>query len=130
DGIRFLRGRPVLQSTYLIDTMAMVFGMSMALFPAVASARFHGSTRALGLLYAAPMAGSFVVSSASGWMSRINRQGAGLAIAACAWGAALIAFGFVRPLWATLLALAAAGGADMVSGVFRMTIWNRTIPDS
>jgi hypothetical protein len=25
-------------------------------------------------------------------------------------------------------ALAAAGGADMVSGIFRMTLWNQAIP--
>ncbi len=130
DGLRFLRGRPVLQSTYLIDTMAMVFGMSSALFPAVASARFGGSTRALGLLYAAPSVGAFVVSVLSGWTRRVHRQGVGLTLAACAWGASLIAFGLVSTLWASLLALAAAGGADMISGVYRMTIWNRTIPDS
>jgi hypothetical protein len=27
-----------------------------------------------------------------------------------------------------VLALAAAGGSDMVSGLFRMTMWNQTIP--
>lgn len=130
DGFRFLRGRPVLQSTYLIDTMAMVFGMSTALFPAVAAARFGGSTRALGLLYAAPSIGAFVISVLSGWTRRVHRHGAGLTIAACAWGASLIAFGVVSTLWATLLALGAAGASDMVSGVYRMSIWNRTIPDS
>ena len=28
-----------------------------------------------------------------------------------------------------LLKLVVAGGADMLSGIFRMTIWNQTIPD-
>lgn len=130
DGLRFLRGRPVLQSTYLIDTMAMVFGMSTALFPAVAASRFGGSTRALGLLYAAPAAGSLLVSVASGWMNRVHRQGIGLVLAAIAWGLSLIGFGLVDTLWLSLVCLAAAGGSDMVSGVFRMTIWNTTIPDS
>jgi MFS family permease len=130
DGLRFLRGRPVLQSTYLIDTMAMVFGMSTALFPAIASARFGGNTRALGLLYAAPFVGSFTISVMSGWTRRVHRHGVGLTIAACGWGASLIAFGLVSTLWASLLALAAAGASDMVSGVYRMSIWNRSIPDS
>jgi len=32
-------------------------------------------------------------------------------------------------LWVALLFLALAGAADAVSGLFRMTIWNQTIPD-
>jgi MFS family permease len=32
-------------------------------------------------------------------------------------------------LWLALVCLVFAGGADMVSGLFRMTIWNQTIPD-
>jgi MFS family permease len=45
------------------------------------------------------------------------------------WGVAIVAFGLSGPLWLALVALAVAGGADMVSGVYRMTIWNTTIPD-
>ena len=32
-------------------------------------------------------------------------------------------------LWPVLGCLAVAGGADMVSGLFRQTLWNQTIPD-
>jgi MFS family permease len=32
-------------------------------------------------------------------------------------------------LWLALLCLAVAGASDMISGVFRMIIWNQTIPD-
>ncbi len=130
DGFRFLRGRPVLQSTYLIDTVAMVFGMSSALFPAVAATRFGGSTRALGLLYAAPAVGALLVSAASGWTNRVHRHGLAFALAAAVWGVALVGFGLADQLWLSLMFLAAAGGSDMVSGVFRMTIWNTTVPDS
>ena len=37
EGLRYLRGRPVLQGAYLIDINAMVFGMPRALFPALAT---------------------------------------------------------------------------------------------
>ena len=37
--------------------------------------------------------------------------------------------GATRSLAITLLALAAAGAADMVSGLFRSLMWNLTIPD-
>jgi MFS family permease len=45
-------------------------------------------------------------------------------------GPGLAAFGFARSLWLALIFLAAAGAADMVSGVFRMAVWNQTIPSS
>ena len=44
--------------------------------------------------------------------------------------AKIAAFGFARPLWLALLFLAAAGAADMISGIFRMAVWNQTIPTS
>jgi MFS family permease len=50
-------------------------------------------------------------------------------IAATVWGVAITAFGLVHTLWPALLLLAVAGAADMVSGLFRGTIWDQTIPD-
>lgn len=46
------------------------------------------------------------------------------------WGLAILGFSFSSWLWLALVFLALAGAADMISGVFRMTIWNTTIPDS
>jgi MFS family permease len=37
--------------------------------------------------------------------------------------------GWMHNVWLVLLFLALAGGCDMVSGIFRSTIWNQTIPD-
>ena len=58
DGFSYLRGRPVIQGTYLIDINAMVFGMPRAVFPALALTVFGGGARTLGFLYAAPGAGA------------------------------------------------------------------------
>jgi MFS family permease len=106
---------------------AMFFGMPMALFPALA-ARYGGSA-ALGALYAAPSVGAFLATVTSGWTSRVHRHGRAISIAAVLWGLAIVGFGLAPWLWLALLGLAAAGAADMVSGIFRMTMWNRTIPD-
>ncbi|MFL6255708.1 MAG: MFS transporter [Pyrinomonadaceae bacterium] len=126
EGLRYARSRPELLGTYLIDINAMFFGMPIALFPAVAE-RFGGES--VGLLYAAPAAGALCVTLTSGWTKRINRHGLCVALAAAAWGLAIVGFGLSPMLWAALLFLALAGAADMVSGIFRMTIWNQTIPD-
>lgn len=126
EGLRYARSRPDLLGTYLIDISAMFFGVPYAVFPQIA-ARIGGPA-VLGLLYAAPGLGSFLVSLTGSWASRVRRHGRAIALAVCGWGAAITAFGFAPDLPLAVLALAAAGGADMVSGIFRMTMWNQTIP--
>jgi MFS family permease len=126
EGLRYARSRPELMGTYLIDMNAMFFGMPMALFPAIAT-KFGGAS--VGLLYAAPSVGAFFASVGSGWSARSHRHGMVVTLAAGIWGVAIVAFGFADRLWLALLWLAVAGAGDMVSGLFRMTIWNQTIPD-
>jgi hypothetical protein len=122
EGLSVLRRRQPVMGSFLVDINAMVFGMPAALFPAVVDQRFDGRAQVLGLLYAAPFAGSLVASATSGWSRRIRRHGMAVTVAAIGWGIAIAVFGLVASLWATLLALALAGGADMVSGIFRQTI--------
>jgi len=79
--------------------------------------------------YAAPSVGAFLATVTSGWTGRVHRHGRAITIAAALWGLAIVGFGLAPRLWLALVGLAAAGAADMVSGIFRMSIWNRTIPD-
>ncbi|MBX7222302.1 MAG: MFS transporter [Blastocatellia bacterium] len=125
EGWRYARSRQELLGTYLIDINAMFFGMPLALFPAMAD---HLKI-SVGLLYSMPAVGSLVVSLTSGWTERVERHGRAVAWAAAVWGLAIVGFGLSQNLWLALFFLALAGGADNVSGLFRMTIWNQTIPD-
>lgn len=127
EGVRYARSRPELMGTYLVDMNAMFFGMPNAVFPALAVG--FGGPAALGLLYSAPAVGALVASATSGWTHHVHRHGLAVLWAAGLWGAAILLVGLSPWLWAALLFLALAGAADMVSGVFRMTIWNTTIPD-
>jgi MFS family permease len=127
EGLRYARSRPELIGTYLVDMAAMFFGMPMALFPELAQR--YGGSAALGALYAAPSVGAFLATVTSGWTGRVHRHGRAITLAAAGWGLAIVGFGLAPWLWLALLALAAAGFADMISGIFRMSIWNRTIPD-
>jgi MFS family permease len=105
----------------------MFFGMPMALFPAIAEG--FGGAGALGLLYAAPSVGSLIATVSSGWTANVRRHGRAICLAAAGWGAAIVAFGLAGNLWVALAFLAVAGGADMISGLFRSVMWNSTIPD-
>ncbi len=126
EGLRYALTRPELIGTYVVDIVAMTFAMPMALFPAMADAM--GGESAVGFLYPAMSLGSLLLTLFSGWTSRVRRHGLAVLLAAAAWGVAITALGFVRSLPLAVVCLAVAGGADMVSGLFRMTIWNTTIP--
>lgn len=84
EGLRYARSRQELIGTYVVDMVAMIFGMPMALFPAIAE-KMGGAT-ALGGLYAAPAAGAFVLSLFSGWTTKVTRHGAAILWAAGLWG--------------------------------------------
>jgi MFS family permease len=127
EAFRYARSRPELMGTYVVDIVAMFFGMPMALFPAFAEK--FGGAGVLGLLYAAPSVGSLLATITSGWVSRVHRHGAAVCIAAGVWGAGIVVFGFAPSLPLALAGLVVAGAGDMVSGIFRSTIWNQTIPD-
>jgi MFS family permease len=128
DGLRYAKSRQELIGTYVVDFVAMVFGMPLALFPALAAAR--GGPKALGLLYAAPACGALVASLTSRWAPRVQRHGLAVMLAATAWGLAIIGFGLLDGLVLSLFFLACAGASDAISGMFRTTMWNQTIPDS
>ncbi|MEV4637848.1 MFS transporter [Actinoplanes sp. NPDC049548] len=126
-GLRYARSRPELLGTYLVDINAMFFGMPQALYPFLATQL--GGPRILGLLYAAPAAGSLLATLGSRWTGRVHRHGLMVIVAAALWGAGIIGVGLSNTLWLTLFCLAFAGAADMISGIFRMIIWSQTIPD-
>lgn len=126
-GLRYALRRRELLGTYLVDIAAMFFAMPTALFPFVADEL--GTPWALGLLYSAGAVGSLVATLTSGWTSHVHRHGRAICYAAAVWGVAMAGFGLAGNVWLALVLLTVAGGADMVSGLFRGTIWNQTIPD-
>ncbi len=126
DGLRYAKSRPELIGTYVVDIVAMIFAMPMALFPLMGE-QWSGATAA-GWLYSAMAIGSLAMTLFSGWAKRITRHGAWVIAAAAIWGVAIVALGFAPSLPAAVGCLVIAGAADMVSGMFQQTIWNQTIP--
>jgi MFS family permease len=126
EGLRYAASRPELIGTYAVDFIAVGCAAPMAVFPALAAQ--WKNPGAAGYLYSAMSVGAFVMTLLSGWTSRVHRRGAAVVLAAGAWGVALAGLGLARSLPAAIACLALAGAADMVSGLFRMTIWNETIP--
>jgi MFS family permease len=130
EGLRYLGPRKNLLMTFLVDTNAMVFGMPRALFPAIGTTWFHGGAGTVGLLAAAPSVGALLGAATSGWATQVRRQGRAVLIAVTIWGVSIAFFGLSRLLWLSLVLLAVAGAADMVSAIFRNTILQVATPDA
>lgn len=128
EAITYAQKRQELLGTYVIDFCAMVFAMPNALFPAIAA--LYSNTKLLGSLYAAPAIGALFITIFSGWTKNIRHHGTAVGVAALCWGLAIICFGMSSNIWLALFFLGLAGAADGVSGIFRTTIWNETIPDN
>ena len=125
EGCRYALSRQELLGTYLIDIIAMFFAMPQALYPALAAV--YGDEY-LGLFPASLAAGMLLGSLTSGWTRDIHRHGILVIVSAALWGVGIIFFGLSENVWLALVFLAAAGFADMISGIFRGAIWNQTIP--
>ena len=130
EGFRFLKGRRVLQSTFVIDLVAMIFGMPRALFPVLAITEFHRGEELVGLLFSAVAVGALLGALTTGWVRHIQRQGLAVVIAVCVWGVGIAGFGLAGNwLVLALVCLAVAGAADVISAVFRSTILQTSVPD-
>lgn len=127
DALHYAISRQELMGTYVVDFFAMVFAMPNPLYPAMAV--MLGGAKTLGWLYAGPAIGALIVTVFSGWTSKITRQGAAVAISAICWGGAIACIGLCNHMLFIIFFLIFAGAADCVSGIFRTTIWNETIPD-
>ncbi len=130
EGFTYVKSNRLLQSTFAIDLVAMIFGMPRALFTFLAAEQFHRSETIVGLLFSAPAVGALLGALTSGWSRRIVHQGKAVVIAVAVWGAAIAAFGLTGDrLWLALVMLAIAGWADVISAIFRSTILQLAVPD-
>ena len=127
-GIRYAVGRRDLLGTYVIDMVAMFMAMPIVLFPAFAEEVLE-RPGFLGLLYTAESVGSLLATLSSGWTTRFHHHGRAVVVASMCWGASMALVGLSPNVWFALVFLALAGASDMISGIFRSTIWNQTIPD-
>ncbi len=128
EGLTYALRRRDLLGTYVVDMVAMFMAMPTVLFPALAADVFH-RPELLGLLYSAGTVGSLLATVTSGWTRHVHHHGRAVVIAAAAWGAAIAVAGVMPSIWLFMLFLVVAGAADMISGIFRATVWNQTIPD-
>lgn len=142
DGFRYLATKPVLMASFLVDLVAMIFGMPRAEFPQIAHESFGGPLEggfAFAWLFAAIPVGAVLGGVFSGWVSCIEHHGRAVLGAVLAWGLAIVGFGVAVALangrldvvfWLAFLALVAGGAADMASAAFRTSMLQTAASDA
>ncbi len=143
-GLGYLRHHPVLLMSFVVDLIAMVFGMPRALFPEMADQSFGGGPEgglAFALLFAGIPAGAVLGGVFSGWVSRVSRQGVAVVVSILVWGVAMTGFGlaagFARRdeasvgVWLVVACglLMLGGAADMISAAFRTAMLQSAAAD-
>lgn len=142
DGFAYLFTAPVLLMSFVVDIIAMVFGMPRALFPQIAHETFNGPSSGgavFAILSAAVPLGALLGGIFSGWVSRVHRHGLAAVICILVWGVGMTGFGLMLPVaghwWMLALIgavvfLAIGGVADVVSAAFRTTILQQAADDA
>jgi MFS family permease len=113
----------------------MMFCYPLAIYPALAEEWAHaggagGNARVLGWLFSSSALGAFICSIFSRWTHGRRRYGVLITIAALVWCLAIGGAGFAISPYVAILFFMASGFADMVSAMFRSSLWNETIPDA
>lgn len=150
-GLAFLKRAPNIRASFLIDIVAMTFGMPRVIFPAVGALVIGGGAITVAVLTGAFAVGVFLSSVFSGRLGQVRWHGVAIRNAVMAYGGFIALFGMVLlPLGSQAtgsitdsfasanlpalilasLALAGAGGADNISAVFRTSMMQSAVPDS
>ncbi len=143
EGLNYLRTKPNVRLTFVVDLIAMIFAMPRVLFPALGAVVIGGGATTVGILSAGIACGAVLAGVFSGPIGRIRRQGLAVLTAIVAWGSSITVFGVIVGLssgptadggarwllWPAFGLLVLAGMADSVSAVFRSTILQTATPD-
>ncbi|MBA3400947.1 MAG: MFS transporter [Actinobacteria bacterium] len=128
-GVRLIRRTRVLLGAISLDLFAVLLGGAVALLPIFAKDILEVGPTGLGLLRAAPAAGSFAAALFLARRPLRRRAGRTLFLVVAAFGMCMVVFGLSREMWLSMLALALGGAFDLVSVVLRSAILPLVTPD-
>jgi len=128
-GLRYVRSNRALLGSFVIDIVAMTFGMPRALFVVLSLRVFHDGAAGSGLLYASVSVGAAVAALANGWLASARSLGRITIVMVLVWGAAIAAAGLASSIVVAAVLFAVAGAADSISAVCRSTIAQLVTPD-
>ena len=129
-GFDYVRKHELILSTMALDMFAVLFGGAVSILPAFVSDVLHAGPEVLGILRAAPAAGSVLMGIYLAKHPMLNDSGKYLLLSVAGFGISIIGFGLSTHLWVCAFFLFASGCCDSVSVVIRSSIVQLTTPDN
>jgi MFS family permease len=129
EGLAFVKHKPLIWSTMLLDFFSTFFGEAAVLMPVFATDVLHGGPELLGLLYAAPFIGATAIGMIASHIGKAIHTGKALAIGVICYGLGTIVFGLSTNVILSLLALTVVGAGDGLSAIIRNIIRQLSTPD-
>jgi len=129
EGIEFLWIQRIILSLFLLDFAVVLVGFYRPILPIFAADVFKTGASGLGLLYAAPAAGSLLGSTALLMAGDVPRKGVLVIVAALCFAASLAFLGLSQWFWMAVIAVLILGVTDSISVAIRRTVVQLLAPD-
>lgn len=129
EGVEFIWIQRIILSLFLLDFGVTLVGFYRPILPIFAADVFHMGASGLGLLYAAPSAGSLLGSTALLMAGDIKHKGVAVVMAAIGFATSLALLGVSRWFWMALAAVILLGITDAVSVAIRRTVVQLLAPN-
>ncbi|HYA29462.1 MAG TPA: MFS transporter, partial [Acidobacteriota bacterium] len=129
EGIEFIWIQRIILSLFLLDFAVVLVGFYRPILPIFAADVFKTGASGLGLLYAAPSAGSLLGTTVLLMAGDVKRKGVLVIVAALFFAGALALLGMSHWFWMAVGAVMILGFADSISVAIRRTVVQLLAPD-
>lgn len=129
EGLEFIWIQRIILSLFLLDFAVVLVGFYRPILPVFAADVFQTGASGLGILYAAPSAGSILGTVALLMAGDVKRKGVLVIVAALFFAAALALLGISSWFWMAVGAVMVLGFADSISVAIRRTVVQLLAPD-
>lgn len=128
-GLRFVFSNQVMLGALSLDMFAVLFGGAVAMLPVFASDVLKVGPEGLGIMRAAPFAGSILMGLFIAHRPPMNHAGKNLLLALVGFGVSTILFALSQNFYLSVFLLFLTGVFDNVSVIIRGTILQLLTPD-
>ena len=129
EGIEFIWIQRIILSLFLLDFAVVLVGFYRPILPIFAADVFQTGASGLGLLYAAPSAGSLLGSTVLLMAGDVPRKGVLVIVAALCFAGSLALLGISQWFWMAVVAVLILGFTDSISVAIRRTVVQLLAPD-
>jgi MFS family permease len=129
EGVEFIWIQRIILSLFLLDFGVTLVGFYRPILPIFAADVFNMGASGLGLLYAAPSAGSLLGSMTLLMAGDIKQKGIAVVMAAVGFAASLALLGVSHWFWLAVAAVIILGITDSISVAIRRTVVQLLAPN-